>query len=69
MGDDAPPERFTQQDAWDGWVMRRLADGWCSALDRSTMLCSIYAQRPDVCRQFDVASDDCMTERKQLSEI
>jgi Fe-S-cluster containining protein len=63
MGDDAPPERFIETDRWGGQVMARLADGLCAALDRDTHLCTIYAQRPTVCRDFAMGGDDCLTER------
>lgn len=43
--------------------MSRLDDGWCTALDRDTMLCGIYKRRPTVCRDFPVGGDDCITER------
>lgn len=32
--------------------LRRDADGACTYLDRDTKLCSIYDNRPGVCRQF-----------------
>lgn len=62
MGDDDVPERLTRQDRWGGWTMRRLDDGWCVALDRATMLCTIYAQRPGVCRDYEVGDSDCLIE-------
>ena len=34
------------------YLMARDSDGFCTCLDRSTRKCSIYEQRPDVCRQF-----------------
>lgn len=43
--------------------MARLDDGWCSALDRNTMLCSIYANRPWICREFEMGSAECVTQR------
>jgi Fe-S-cluster containining protein len=67
MGDDEPPADLTEQDAWGGWVMTRLDDGWCAALDRKTMLCTIYAQRPFICRDYQAGDDDCLIERRQLS--
>lgn len=67
MGEDNPPEEFIETDRWGGQVMARLADGWCAALDRDTMLCTIYARRPGVCRGFDMGGDDCLTERRLLS--
>ena len=66
MGDDDIPPRFTHQDRWGGWTMRRLDDGWCAALDRQTMLCTIYQRRPLICREFEVGDSDCLDERRQL---
>lgn len=61
-GDDVP-RRFVTQDEWGGWVMRRLDDGWCAALDRDTMRCTIYDRRPDNCRVFEMGDSDCQRER------
>jgi Fe-S-cluster containining protein len=46
--------------------MLRLDDGWCAALDRDTMLCTIYDRRPLICREFAEGSEECLTERKQM---
>jgi uncharacterized protein len=46
--------------------MRRLDDGWCAALDRQTMLCTIYERRPFICREFQAGEYDCLEERRQL---
>ena len=69
MGEDAPPERFVETDRWGGQVMARLDDGFCAALDRSTRRCTIYAQRPGVCRDFDMGGDDCRFERGRIPLI
>jgi uncharacterized protein len=66
MGEDNVPSRFTAEDQWGGSVMRRLDDGWCVALDRNTMLCTIYQRRPGVCRDFEVGDYGCLEERLQL---
>lgn len=66
MGDDDIPPRFTIQDQWGGWIMRRLDDGWCAALDRQSMLCTIYERRPFICREFQAGEYDCLEERRQL---
>ena len=66
MGEDDPPGEFVATDRWGGQVMRRLADGWCAALDRATMLCRIYPRRPGVCRDFAVGESECLTERRAL---
>lgn len=43
--------------------MWRLDDGWCSALDRNTMMCLIYEQRPQICREFELGAHECIAER------
>jgi Fe-S-cluster containining protein len=48
-------------------VMARLEDGWCSALDRNTMKCTIYENRPWVCREFQMGSQECIAERSARS--
>ena len=67
MGEDQIPEELTAQDRWGGWVMRRLEDGWCAALDRSSMKCSIYAHRPTICRDYPMGESDCIAERSRLA--
>jgi Fe-S-cluster containining protein len=64
-GGDDPPARFVAEDAWGGATMRREDDGWCAALDRNTMRCTIYARRPAVCREFPTGSYDCIAQRVQ----
>ncbi|MDP2694890.1 MAG: YkgJ family cysteine cluster protein [Gallionella sp.] len=63
MGDDDIPVNLTEQDKWGGWIMKRLDDGWCSALNRNTMLCTIYERRPLICRDYQVGDSDCIKER------
>lgn len=60
------PARFISTDAWGGEVMHRLADGWCAALDRDTLLCTIYEVRPWVCREFATGSHECISERESI---
>ena len=69
MGDDDIPRELTQQDQWGGWVMARLDDGWCSALDRNTMLCTIYQRRPMICRDYQVGDFECLQERLLLTSV
>jgi Fe-S-cluster containining protein len=57
------PKRYIDIDAWGGEVMLRLDDGWCAALDRDTMLCTIYENRPLICREFAAGSYECLEER------
>lgn len=39
--------------------MDQQGDGACVALDRRTQRCTIYAQRPQVCRDFKRGEDLC----------
>lgn len=64
LTDTGVPDRFIDEDNWGGQVMRRLDDGWCAALDRDSMRCTIYSRRPLICREFELGSPDCLEERK-----
>ena len=66
MGDDEVPVEMSDEDQWGGWVMRRLDDGWCAALDRGTMKCTIYEHRPLICRDYAMGDSDCLEERARL---
>ena len=57
------PDKFIAVDRWGGMTMARLKDGWCSALDRSTMTCMIYENRPLLCREFEMGEYECIYER------
>ena len=63
MAEDDVPAALTAEDRWGGAVMRRLADGWCAAVDRNTMRCTIYARRPGVCRDYPTGGSECLQER------
>jgi len=57
------PERFVERDEFGMQSMRRLHDGWCAALSRDTMACTIYEQRPLICREFKMGDYECIVER------
>ncbi len=65
ISDTGVPEQHIALDQWGGETMLRLDDGWCSALDRETYRCTIYENRPWVCREFETGSYDCLSERQQ----
>lgn len=65
ISDTGVPARHIAVDEWGAETMRRLDDGWCSALDRQTMLCTIYDHRPWICREFAMGSYECLTERSE----
>jgi Fe-S-cluster containining protein len=62
IGDNQVPDYLTREDRWGGTVMRQLADGWCAALDRESRQCTIYRQRPGVCRDYEMGVGDCLLE-------
>jgi Fe-S-cluster containining protein len=67
-GDD-PPEHFLDEDE-DGYlIMGKHDDGWCLALDRDTMRCTIYARRPFVCGEFAEGGSDCADVRADWRRI
>jgi Fe-S-cluster containining protein len=49
--------------------MHRLDDGWCAALDRDSMRCTIYEVRPLICREFEMGSAECRDERQGMAAI
>ncbi|WP_299261344.1 YkgJ family cysteine cluster protein [uncultured Kushneria sp.] len=57
------PYGLLEEDEWGGVVMRQDEEGWCAAVDRDTMLCSIHPRRPQVCRDFEEGSYQCREER------
>ena len=68
MADDDVPQALTEIDRWGGFIMARLDDGWCAALNRDTLLCSIYERRPEICRDYALGGSDCLQERAMLKE-
>ncbi|MGR6874822.1 YkgJ family cysteine cluster protein [Pseudomonas sp. HK3] len=60
--DTGVPEKYIAYDQWGGETMLRLDDGWCSALDRETFMCTIYENRPWICREFEMGSYECREE-------
>ena len=67
-GDD-PPGQFIDLDEDGLEIMGKADDGWCAALDREAMRCSIYEQRPFVCREFEMGGADCLEERETWRRI
>ncbi len=65
--DTGVPEHYIDTDDWGGEVMARLEDGWCIALDRNTMRCTIYEKRPLICREFQAGDADCLEQRQDIS--
>lgn len=45
-------------------VLAKNEEGWCAAIDPERLCCTIYEQRPTICRDFEMGSADCRAERK-----
>ena len=69
MGEDEIPMQLTVEDQWGGSVMRRLDDGWCMALDRNSMRCTIYELRPTICRDYQMGDSDCIEEYSRVERL
>jgi Fe-S-cluster containining protein len=63
MPDDAVPAWLSVHDEHGMEQMAKGDDGWCVALDRNSMRCTIYEQRPGVCRKFAMGGPYCRDER------
>lgn len=63
MTDAGIPQQYIETDNWGGMRMIRLEDGWCAALDRNTMRCTIYVRRPDICRELEMGGYECVSIR------
>ena len=63
LTDTGVPDEYISVDKWGAETMLRLDDGWCSAVDRDTFMCSIYEHRPLICREFEMGSYECVEER------
>lgn len=63
--DTGVPRQHIRVDEQGSETMLRLSDGRCSALDRDTLMCSIYANRPWICQEFEMGSYECINERTE----
>lgn len=67
LTDTGVPGHLIATDAWGAPVMARYEDGWCAALERQTLRCSIYDRRPWVCRELEMGGADCVAVRKAFA--
>ena len=63
FNDSNVPEYLTVTNTQGGSSMARMEDGWCKALDRNTMLCTIYENRPWICGEFEMGEYECLSAR------
>lgn len=65
MPEDDVPEHLVDRTSQGLNVMARGEDGWCVAVDPLHMCCTIYDQRPGICRKFAMGSAYCRDEREK----
>ena len=65
ISDTAVPDEYIKTDKWGGMTMARADSGWCVALDEELNRCSIYEQRPWICREYQMGGEECISEREQ----
>ena len=60
---DSVPAWLTDSDEHGLEIMAKGDDGWCVALDRHSMRCTIYERRPQICAEFPMGGIYCRDER------
>jgi Fe-S-cluster containining protein len=68
MPEDRVPRHLVERTSKGLEVMARDEEGWCVAIDHQHMRCSIYEQRPGICRKFAMGSAYCRDERENYRE-
>ncbi len=63
MPGDDPPHWLVAEHENGPATMAKDDDGWCVALDRNSMRCTIYEQRPTLCRTYLMGGRLCRHER------
>jgi len=64
---DAVPASMTMEIAGQRWMRPHAVAPWCGALDLETRRCTIYEQRPRVCREFEVNGPRCAIARSRAT--
>ena len=57
---DNVPRHLVVRDAHGVEVMARNEEGWCAAVDTLHLCCSIYEDRPAICRKFAMGGPYCL---------
>lgn len=68
MPEDEVPRHLVDRNPKGLETMARGEDGWCIAVDHTRMCCSIYDQRPGICRKFAMGSAYCRDERESYRQ-
>lgn len=68
MPEDRVPDHLTDYTPEGLHVMARDNEGWCVAVDAQRMQCSIYEDRPHICRRFVMDGPYCRATREEHQE-
>jgi Fe-S-cluster containining protein len=63
MPEDRVPEWLIDRDPRGMETLAKGEDGWCAAVDPNTSRCTIYEDRPSICRKYAMGSPSCQDER------
>ena len=63
MPSDRVPRHLVARSEHGLEVMAQNEEGWCVAIDPLRLRCTIYEQRPAICREFAMGSGACRSER------
>ena len=63
MPEDHVPTWLIARDERGMETLAKGEDGWCAAVDPHTFGCTIYDERPTICRKFAMGSPSCRDER------
>lgn len=65
MPDDHVPSWLIDRDLHGMETLAKGEDGWCAAVDPNTFRCTIYEDRPAICRKYAMGSPSCRDERQK----
>ncbi len=63
MPEDHVPAWLVDRDEHGLETLAKGEDGWCAAVNPNTSGCTIYADRPTICRKYAMGSPSCRDER------
>lgn len=69
MPEDHVPDWLVEHDARGMETLAKGEEGWCAALDLNTFRCTIYDERPVICRKYAMGSPSCRDERQKWRQI
>lgn len=65
MPEDHVPDWLVAHDDHGLAMLAKGEDGWCAAVDPNTSRCTIYEDRPAICRKYAMGSPGCRDERRK----